>query len=363
MRNLLLSIAALLLCPITLLAAEEAGDVSKVWTYPQVYQYSEQVTWYFDLAGTTFEEEDELYLWAWSPSEPDAGNWENSSDFAKLTYAGNFIWKIELCPTTYFNVTAEDIAASAGFWLRLKDKTGSKQSGVAQVPITTFDDFFTAGELIRSIPTKPAIDAPVSILFNSNLADGFEGATSVHMHSGLNNWDDNALQEYQAWLPEIVEKTKLKDLGNGFYKMDLIPNEYYPIDEDYVMEDITFFFVKDNWAATCAEQKLIAANVEAPKDPVFSFFPMKISKRDFLGISRLYNERGVISLQYTITAGSKVITGEISGTRDKISGFVDLVTELKDVEELTKINVEVRDNNDRVISNTDIPLVTLDENI
>lgn len=345
----------------TLISAqtEEAGDIADIWSYPVVYQYTEQVSWYFDLAGTTFTEDEDIYIWVWSPSEPDAGNWENSSEFAKLTYEGDFIWRFDITPTEYFGVTSEDIVNSAGFWLRLKNKDGSKQSSVGSVPVTSFDSFFTADEVVRSYPTNPSLDEPLSILFNSNLVDGFAGATSVHMHSGLNDWE--VLQEYQSWLPEIVEKTKLKDMGDGFYKMDLIPNEYYPVPEDYVMENITFLFVKNDWELTSPEQKLIAADVEEPPTPVFSFFPLKISQNDVLGMRRIYNERAVTSLKYTITAGSKEISGEFTGDSDEIKGFVDLVTELKGIADLTSIHVVVTDNNDRLITETDIPLVEHDQ--
>lgn len=357
MKNLLLSLMLLLLVPFGVHAqVQEAGDIAKIWSFPAVYQYDEQVSWYFDLAGTAFAENEDVYIWIWSPSEPDAGNWENSSDFAKLTYVGDMIWRFDLTPTAYFHVTSDDIAASAGFWLRLKDKTGTKQSGVANVPVTAFSSFFTAGELIRSYPAKPSIDKPVSILFNSNLLASFAGATSVHMHGGLNDWEIQ--QQYQAWLPEIVEKTKLKDMGNGFYKMDIIPQSYFNAPDDYVMENMVFLFVKDNWAATTPDQKLVGADVVPGPDPEFRFFPMKISQNDILGIIRNYNERGVNTLTYTITAGPKVVTGSFTGSSSEIKGFIDLSTHLSGVTNLTKINVLVKDNKDRTITNTDIPLVT-----
>ncbi|MFT3740624.1 MAG: hypothetical protein QM786_17885 [Breznakibacter sp.] len=337
---------------------QEAGDIARMWTYPAVYKYDEAASWYFDLAGTTFTDGQDIYIWIWSPSEPDAGNWENSSEFAKLTYVGDMVWRFDLIPTEYFHMSSEDIAASAGFWLRLKDKTGAKQSGVASIAYTNFSDFANAGELVRAYPARPSLTAPLSILFNSNQLGSFAGASSVHMHAGLNDWD--VQQQYQAWLPEIVEKTKLKDLGNGIYKMDLIPMTYFGVDEFYEMENIAFLFVRDNWAATTPDQKLFAANVVPPPPPALRFFPLKISQKDILGISRTNNERGVTKLVYTITAGAKTIHGEFSGARSEIKGFVNLVTELQGLTGLTKINIVIKDNNDREIADTDIPLVPLD---
>jgi len=348
---------AFVMVPNFIQAQEEAGAPTKIWSYPVIYKYDEEVTWYFDLSTTTFAETEDIYLWIWSPSEPDAGNWENSSDFAKLTYEGNKVWSFKLTPTVYFSKTPAEIAASAGFWFRLKSKTGSKQSDVSNVAYTPFDDFATANELIRAYPPAPTLTEGLSILFNANLAPGFEDATSVHFHSGLNNWD--VKQEYQAWLPEIVEKTKLKNLGGGIYKMDLIPSVYYNAPEGYIMQNLVFIMVKDDWAGTIPDQVINAAEYIPPPPPKFMFFPSQISKKDFLGIIRTNNETNVNKLIYTVTAADHTITGEFAGGVSEIKGFVNLVSELNGVN-VTEIHVLVKDNNGRVISDTNIPLKTVD---
>lgn len=348
---------ALFFVPNLVLAQQEMGPVNATWSFPVVYNYDEEVTWYFDLSTTTFAMGEDIYIWIWSPSEPDAGNWENSSDFAKLTYVDGMTWKFTLTPTTYFSMTPDAIAASAGFWFRLKDDAGTKQSDVANISYTPFSSFYTANELIRSYPTAPTLNKGVSILFNANLAPGFADATSVHFHSGLNNWDLKV--EYQAWLPDIVLKTQLKNLGGGFYKMDLVPKEYYNAPDGYVMENLVFLMVKDNWAGTIPDQMIVAGEFVPPPPPEFRFFPQQISKRDFLGIIRKNNEPGIIKLIYTVTAGSTEVTGEINGNATEIKGFVNLPTALQNAN-ATEIHVLVKDNSDRTISDTTIPLKTLD---
>ena len=336
----------------------ELGDVTGIWSFPKVYNYDEEVSWYFDLSGTGFDDAEELYIWIWSPSEPDAGNWENSSDFAKLTYEGNFVWKFNLTPTEYFSMSPADIAASAGFWMRLKNKDGSRMSTVTNIAYTPFSSFYTSDDLIRAYPENPIIDQPLSILFNSNLITEFAGASSVHMHSGVNGW--SILQEYQSWVPAVVEKTKLKDLGNGFYKMDLIPNEYYDLPPNFQLENINFLFVKDDWAATSPEQILFAADVEPPPPPVFSFFPLKISHKDILSIRRANNEVGINKLFYKITANQVTLEGEFEGNTTLISGFIDLASALEGMVALESIHIVVKDNRDNLIIDTNIPLVKLD---
>ncbi|MEI6555756.1 MAG: T9SS type A sorting domain-containing protein [Paludibacter sp.] len=89
------------------------------------YPLDQSVTWTFDLTGSEFTAGEDLYLWIWSPSEPDFGNWTNSSSFAKLTYVSGMVWSMTLTPTTYFSKTVSEIQASAGFWMLLKDKKGN----------------------------------------------------------------------------------------------------------------------------------------------------------------------------------------------------------------------------------------------
>ena len=104
-----------------------------------------------------------------------------------------------------------------------------------------------------------------------------------------------------------------------------------------------------------------AGSVIPPPPPSFSFFPSQISQKDFLGIYRKNNEPGVNKLIYTITAGTKVISGEFAGGVAEIKGFVNLVSELKDSPVLSEIHVLVKDNKDKTISDTTIPLKTLDK--
>lgn len=341
----------------TLRAQENAGDVTKMWSYPVVYNYDEQISWYFDLSGTTFAENEDIYLWIWSPSEPDAGNWENSSEFAKLTYTGNYVWRFDLTPTVYFSRTPEQIKASAGFWFRLKDKTGSKQSGVAQVPQTDFSAFATSGKMVDHYPKNFYLDQPFSILFNANMVPGFENPPSVHMHGGLNDFDEAALQQYQAWLPEITEKTQLVNMGNGIYRKDMIPRQYFNASETYVMHNVAFLFVVKDWAATSPNQVIYAPDVPAPKPAETYLLPQKVSAGDLLCIVRKNNEAGVSALTYVLTAGTREITGSFEGIRDDLRAYINLVAELQGLSGLTELHLLVKDNRERVVLETTIPLI------
>lgn len=363
----------LMMLPQVSSATEDAGVPAKIWTYPVVYALDQEVTWYFDMTGTNFNEGQDLYLWAWSPSEPDAGNFDNSSEFAKLEYVGDMVWKKTLTPTKYFNTTVANIESSAGFWMRLKGKGNEKQSDVIQAPWSVGDikTFKESGNAVQIYPEKFYIDQPLSLLVNANLVwtgavQGGLAGEEIHLHCGLNNFAEGAIVEYQAWIPEVSAKTKLTPIGDNIYKIDFIPREYFGVDEDFVMENIEFLFPAKDWAKVGTAEGgknfvVLAPGVVAPPDPVFYFFPQKFTQYDILTLVRKNNEKKSQGLIYTIVAGGKTITGEFTGKAEEMRAYVNLLQGLAGATNLDKINLEVKDKNGSEILKTDIPLVPLSD--
>ena len=368
----LLTFVAILI-PKNSFATEEVGAPAKVWTYPVVYALDQEVTWYFDMTGTGFSEKQDLYLWAWSPSEPDAGNFDNSSDFAKLEYVSGMLWKKTLTPTKYFNKTVADIEASSGFWMRLKGKGNEKQSDVIQAPWSVGDikTFKESGEVVQIFPQKFYLDEPLSILVNAEKlwvggAQSGLGGEEIFFHSGLNNFAAGAIVEANMGDPNLVKKTKLTPIGNNIYKIDFIPREYYGVGEDFVMENIEFLFPSKDWAKVGTNEGgknfvMLAPGVPIPLDPIFSFFPQKFSQYDILTLIRKNNEKNSQGLVYTIIAGGKTITGEFTGNKDEMKAYINLFQSLSTEPSIDKINLLVKDKNGAEILKTDIPLVPLSD--
>lgn len=368
----LLTFVAILI-PRNSFATEDVGAPAKVWTYPVVYALDQEVTWYFDMTGTGFSEKQDLFLWAWSPSEPDAGNFDNSSDFAKLEYVSGMVWKKTLTPTKYFSKTVADIEASSGFWMRLKGKGNEKQSDVVQAPWSVGDikTFKESGETVQIFPQKFYLDEPLSILVNAEklwvggTQSGLAGE-EIFFHSGLNNFAAGAIVEANMGNPDLVKKTKLTPIGNNIYKIDFIPREYYGVGEDFVMENIEFLFPTKDWAKVGTNEGgknfvMLAPGVPIPLDPIFSFFPQKFSQYDILTLIRKNNEKNSQGLVYTITAGTKTITGEFTGNKDEMRAYINLFQSLSTEPSIDKINLLVKDKNGAEIIKTDIPLVPLSD--
>ena len=371
----ILSLAIVLiyaLLPIKSWAQVEAGSPYKMWTYPVVYRASDQVTWYFDMTDTKFGSGEDLYLWTWAPSEPDAGNWENSSDFAKLTYQGDNIYTMTLIPEKYYGIPAADINANDDvFWGRLKNKNGSTQSDVFQVSTSHLDwkAFIESGEAVKSFPEKFGLKDPFSLLVDiskitfAGKAGGLKDITweSLHLHSGLDMWT----VQVQANMgdPALIEQTKLTHVEGDIYRKDMIPMQYYGVESDYEAENIAWLITTHNpdWAGTTPDAVLKAAAAVPYPDPQFSFFPQKFCALDVLTLTRQYNGKTDGDLAYTLTAGGKTLTGTLDGNRDKRETIINLSKDLAGMTGLNKIHLKITNSNNVTVVDTDLPLVPLSE--
>jgi hypothetical protein len=356
------------------ISAFPQGRIAEIWTQPAIFTADEAVSWYFDVTGTALDGETEgIYLWSWFPTEPDAGNFGNSSEFAALTQVEGNIWRMDLVPTDYYAVEASTVTAFYGL---LKNKNGLKVTDAFapdQVPpnqITLYDLATIEGTaLIDYYPKEFKQDRPLSILVNTNntwsncettAAQGdLANADNVHMHGGVNLWDVQVMNN-----AENLDKTELTNLGNGIYRHDFILNDYFDLDEGYVVENINMVFADASWAhigkdAACADFNILAPEAPEIIPPELIFLPSKISKKDLLIITRTNNESNVSELTYTITAGTTVLTGEFEGNASQMTAYIDLVTGLADTGDIEKINIVIKDNNNRTITDMDVNLVQL----
>ena len=338
------------------LQGQAFADPDKMWTVPAIHTMDEEITWYFDFASAvTLDDNAELLYWTWQPSEPGVT--------FPLKNEGNRIWSLTFTPTELYGLTPEQIFAYAEqkFYFNIQ-AVGGGATGTLSRPIVDYIGDFVKSEKQTSYgPADFQLNGTLSLLFNANLVEGFLPAPStLHLHSALNDWD--VVQGFDAWLPEIREKTQFKDLGNGIYKKDFVPETYYGVTEEYIMENIVWVVAKHNgngdWAGAWDAPKIIAPGLPEPEPPHLYFFPMKISKNDLFIITRDNNDRGQ-RLSYTITGGSKVVTGNMEGAMTRQRAFINIAGEFGGMD-IKKINMLIKDQNDRTIYSGDIPLVEVD---
>lgn len=364
MKRLLLS-AALLMLPFIALCQ---NTIKEIWTQPAIFKADEPVTLFFDLKGTQLEGETaDVYLWSWFPSEPDAGNWQNSSDFAKLTHVEADVWKITMTPTNYYHVAADQIVALYGL---LKNKDGSKVTDAFApdkgnaINLYNFTDIKTT-KISDFYPKTIKGDRPFSIIINANktwsdcATNATQGAlataSEVHIHSGLNDW--KVIVENN---PANLAKTKLTHLGDGIYRMDMIPWEYYG--QQIAITKVNAVFANDNWSklgfsTNCADFLFNSTGIEIVV-PSYNIFPQKITKKDILTLIAVNGDLDASDLNYEVTMGTQKATGKFEGVKPNYRAYIDLVTPLKG-QSVNKIHVTIKTNTGNNLLDTDVALTPI----
>lgn len=126
----LIIIGALVLCCSSLIQSQ------MVWMEPAAGNFYNTSTLYVDVSQSTganngglkdillahTEEVNNVYIWAWAPSNPVVGNgnWEDSEEQLKMTWVSDLIFSIELSPFTFFNTIESNYYASGiSFLLKL----------------------------------------------------------------------------------------------------------------------------------------------------------------------------------------------------------------------------------------------------
>ncbi len=405
----LFALAVMALLPQSMLAVVDHGGPQRMWTVPTVFEVDKPVTFYFDMTDAGFKEGVDLYLWCWNPSEPDAGNWENSSDFAKLTYNGDNVYSITMTPTKYFSQGASTMSEQdvyntcqtddwPGFWARLKTKDGAEESDVFQAPDSraTWKEFKASGDAYRfyatafqgntlALTSAFTLNKALTIVFNPDVftvggktmtefakQSGFGG---FKLHSGLNDW--TYLQGVKVWIDGCMQKTDIAKQTNGYYTISMTsPFDYYSwnyaddgsrastgLTADEQIDNLAWLVVgilNNDWGGTCPDQLTKAGTAEVYPDPVFSYFPTKVSALDILTLTRRYNGKRDGDLTYKIVAGGKTITGTMTGSRDRRSASINLLDELQGVN-ASSMTLTITNAAGSQLISTEIPLVTVDQ--
>jgi len=362
MNKLILILCMAMMCMAPLAKGQQTiADPDRMWTVPAIYTMDEPVTWNFDFASAEqLNDGEPLYLWIWAPTNPTGAP-------IPLTYSGERIWSITFTPTDFFGMTVEELWANTeNFYFLLRNLDANKLTGTLSLPKQdAVKSFVESGEQFAFAPSDFRLGSTLSILFNANLvADFLPAPASVHLHAGLNDWD--AKQEFQAWLPDVREKTAFRHIGNGIYKKDIIPESYFGVTDEYEMENLVFLAVKYNgndaqpdWAGASPDFRIIAPGVPEPLPPALSFFPLKISARDVLVITRDNNIRGQ-RLSYTITGGSKTISGNLEGNMARQRAYINIQKEFSG-QTIDKIHLLIKDQNGVAIYNQDMALMKEDD--
>lgn len=209
MKRRILLIAFVFAALVTAIGAKASTKVGTpvCWTVPAIYTPDQEVTFYYDVTDVGFPVGVDLYLWAWQPTEPDAGNGNNSSDFAKLTYLGDNIYCKTMVPTEYFHpdVTTMNGDNFPGFWQQLKTKQDDLWSTEFAAPDsrtewaeimkkTNQGVFVYSGRKSTGFTEKWTINQPLTLIFNPGVFQ-VNGISMLNLKIPLALRDSTSTQE------------------------------------------------------------------------------------------------------------------------------------------------------------------------
>lgn len=177
-----------------------------VTSTPANYTFDQPVTWTIDMTGSAFTAGQDLYMFAWSPSTPEA--FSATTAASKMTYVSGMTWSKTLTPTTYFNKTISEITASAGFWMKLKDLAGKIESNAFNVSFATTAISATTSSAVSVYPN------PVTNEIRASLNGVFTTATLYDFKGTM-----VAQQNIEAGASHL--SINVASVPNGIYMLSL----------------------------------------------------------------------------------------------------------------------------------------------
>lgn len=338
------------------------------WSQPAAFIPTEKVSFFFDVTGTKLEGEKEISVHTWYPTDQTG----RPAEELALTYVSENIFRWDIVPTEFYQMSAENMYSSTSFYGMLRTSDWSKADvyftpDIEASQIKLYDlSTIKGSSTIVAYPEKFTQTKPVSFIINSkntwssNSGNGcvqgeLFNAEQVVAHSGVNDWS--------IVVPSDQPKARLTDIGDGLWRMDVILKDYYELPEEYELENISMVFASVDWKwqgidTGCNDFRILAPDLPVPPEPSFYLFPLKVSKNDILSITRENNNKGQ-QLSYTITAGSKIIKGNLEGGMARQRVYINLGKELSGVD-ASKMHILVEDQRGNMIHDEDMPLEKVD---
>jgi hypothetical protein len=219
--------------------------------YPQPASFGENVSLVFnaalsdrdDLSGVS-----PIYMWSWAdeydPAEPPGqGSWGAYTDKALCQQIDGDIWRKDFVPLEYWETTTP----MTEFGCLFANSSGTAQTEDQLVPVLPP---FNCDKPAVSFPRSFTQNDVVTIICNTNLEqfESLKAVDDIYIWSFTNDGDSTDYNPLPAWNwivypPDEVNKAKMENLGGGIHELNMIPTEYFGVDDpEYVIESITIVF-------------------------------------------------------------------------------------------------------------------------
>lgn len=271
----ILGIACILLCGIT-------GSFAQVgWIEPEPTIATAKITIYVDLSKLDMSKAHHqliaahpgpMYLWTWKPFEFTTGNpkvnglgdqaWKNSNELLKMTAApekGPKVWKYEMVPTEFYEVTAAQVYASGlAFLVKPKDGGGFGDPDIKTdditIPVTPPK---TTKGAVYSFPSILLQDEITTIVYD-NAAEKKAtmqklGATAdlyVYLKATAKDTATGIITTYQPSSFFQVPSNpalRMQNTSATEWRLYMMPKKFFGIPDNLVPQDIEVLVRKKDW--------------------------------------------------------------------------------------------------------------------
>ncbi|MEI6575241.1 MAG: hypothetical protein WCO63_03590 [Bacteroidota bacterium] len=304
--------------------AASVGTVNAIWSSPAAFKPDQQVTFYFDVTGTTLVGHTDLHLYSWTPKEIEP--WGNPSANTLLTPTANpAVFTLTCTPTTLWGTTAANFGLSIEGLIKTEDGTSQTEdfkeaNGNA---FKLFNYTLLNSNIAVVWPPEFTKDKPISVVVNLATAWANAGASqgqlvgeSVYIWLGANSWNPGS--QYNA-------------LGNLNARCDLVANEtnvaQYNFWPDSVfppaaptIKELDFLFNNGTWDKTGRDVAggdfKVKPLTNAPGSAAFTPFPKKTTQGDIINL---------IYKPLIDTLGTGISQGILTGS-DRIFVYMEFET-------------------------------------
>ena len=285
------------------------AQAPKIYTIPAAFDVNEDITLYLDVTGTGLDGvEGNMFLWSWSDAGDNIHNGAWGTSFTNaLTKVKDNLYSVKV------NMGKDYPAGSTKFQglVVLQDGTVKTDDSAEIFPY----DFGKLNSVNGAIyPELFTATTSLSIMVNLNNGGTIDLNTpAVYMHSGLDNW-----LGVNVAFDSDKNKTALSKVEGheGIWRINLIPTEYYGIEETAKITNIMAVFNNGTW-----DQKIDAGDGDfcfipkvAEEGPTAAkFFLAKFTANDVLPI--------VVNTTVFAQAVIDSETGEETAPADPLLGY------------------------------------------
>ncbi|MCD7972223.1 MAG: T9SS type A sorting domain-containing protein [Candidatus Azobacteroides sp.] len=234
----------------------------RIWTEPVIYNYDEEVTWYFDLSDEPADikailDEATLALWTWVPSNPGDGHLGGGYGLAQpelmLTHRGGYVYSITMKPSVLYAVSnIESTTDSESFVMHIRVFSKDRDADIncaafhIRFPHVLVQDIKTNGipATVYPIPeggSLPAANATTAIaILMNNEQVGANITGDLFVTSGINDWEKSVA--YDEGNPERTKAKTYFGVDDVYVFNITNPSRFFDVNFDYPINTMEYQF-------------------------------------------------------------------------------------------------------------------------